>query len=411
MGIVSTATMSRTLVLARSEPEDLAGTVDVTIVNGEAAGRVARVELPATIGRGPIANVRLADPTASSLHVELLPARGAILVRDLESVNGTSCGGVFLREAIVPSGTEILVGSTVVRIELAALRGAAPEIAEHGRLRSASPAMRGVLALLARVSPMDVSVLVEDVDPSECDLVALAIHETSGRAGPFTTVDCASLAPKIGESLLAGALAESATVHLRSVQSLAPQLQAAIASAPGAARIIASSSGELALAVNRGTFHEDLYDRVAKVRVRIPPLAERDEDIPAIVYETLQAIATDVPAARTIAREAMQLLRARDWPGGPRELREVVLRAAMVAAGPTIAVSDLAFERVLDRARYDVSMPFKDAKRTLVDDFEKTYLAALLERSGKNLTRAAIASGIERHHLRDLLKKHGLYDG
>jgi DNA-binding NtrC family response regulator len=83
----------------------------------------------------------------------------------------------------------------------------------------------------------------------------------------------------------------------------------------------------------------------------------------------------------------------------------------MVAAGPTIAASDLAFERVLDRARYDVFMPFKDAKRTLVDDFEKTYLAALLERSGKNLTRASIASGVERHHLRDLLKKHGLYDG
>ena len=404
--------MSRTLVLARNEHHDETGSVRLTVVSGQDAGRSIDVELPATIGRGPIANVRLSDPTASSLHVELCSARGgAVVVRDLESVNGTSCGGIFVREAVVPSGTEILVGSTLVRVELASYRGSEPEITEHGRLRTASPAMRGVLALLARVSPMDVSVLVEAADPSEADLVAASIHETSGRAGPFTTVDCASLAPKIGEALLVGALAQSATVHLRSVQSLAPELQAALAEAPGTARIIASSSSELALAVNRGTFHEDLYDRVAKVRVRIPPLAERDEDIPAIVYETLQAIASDVPAARTISREAMQLLRQRDWPGGPRELREVTLRAAMVAAGPTIAATDLAFERVLDRARYDVAGPFKDVKRTLVDDFERTYLAALVERCGKNLSRASIASGVERHHLRDLLKKHGLYDG
>jgi len=403
--------MSRTLVLARSGPEDVAGSVRVTVVRGQDAGLVAEIELPATIGRGPIASVRLTDPTASSLHVELGPARGAIVVRDLESVNGTSCAGVFLREAIVPSGTEILIGSTVVRVELVTYRAPQPEIAEHGRLRSASAVMRGVLALLARVSPTGVSVLIEDVDPSEADLVALSIHETSGRSGPFTTVDCASLSPKIGESLLAGAIAESATVHLRSVQSLAPELQTALAAAPGSARIISSSAVELALAVNRGTFNEDLYDRVAKVRVRIPPLAERDEDIPAIVYETLQAIPADVPAARTISREAMQLLRQRDWPRGPRELREVVERAAMVAAAPTIAASDLAFERVLDRARYDVAGPFKDVKRTLVDDFERTYLSALVERCGKNLSKASIASGIERHHLRDLLKKHGLYDG
>ncbi len=109
-----------------------------------------------------------------------------------------------------------------------------------------------------------------------------------------------------------------------------------------------------------------------------------------------------------------------------RELKSTVERAAMMAEGAVITNADLAFERMLSgeraRAPSPVSAvppaptapnnnpiaPFKEAKRTLIDEFEKDYLSRLLQRTGNNLSRAAALAGIERHYLRDLFRKHGL---
>src|SRR5690606_29239928 len=119
----------------------------------------------------------------------------------------------------------------------------------------------------------------------------------------------------------------------------------------------------------------------------------------------------------------------RAFPGNVRELKTVVERAAMLAEGPTITMDDLAFERLIaaDRSAEssrslpdasetnasaaDPSAPlegFKEAKRTVIDEFEKAYLARLLARTGTNISRAAALAGIERQSLRDLLKRHGL---
>ena len=136
-----------------------------------------------------------------------------------------------------------------------------------------------------------------------------------------------------------------------------------------------------------------------------------------LTYHFLQSLPPDVEGARTIARDALDELKRREYRGNVRELKNTVERASLLARGPTITVGDLAFERLLVAERErgasrDLSdiAPFKEAKRTLVDEFERDYLKALLLRAGDNLSRASAVSGIERHYLRDLLRKHALYD-
>jgi len=153
--------------------------------------------------------------------------------------------------------------------------------------------------------------------------------------------------------------------------------------------------------------------------VRIPPLSERHEDVKPLVQHFLSKLPWDVKAARAIEPDALDAIAARTFAGNVRELRAVVERAAMVAEGAAITTEDLAFERMLagERSRGAAAAvaavdgplePFKEAKRTLIDEFEKAYLARLLARAGTNVSRAASLAGIERQSLRDLLKRHGL---
>jgi DNA-binding NtrC family response regulator len=189
------------------------------------------------------------------------------------------------------------------------------------------------------------------------------------------------------------------------------------------ARVVSTTCRDLRAMVNEGRFREDLYSRIAQARITMPPLRERVDDVPALVYHVLQSLPADVQGARTVAKDALDELKRRDYRGNVRELRDTVERAALLAGGAAITLADLTFERMLSGERRRASRPssaaraastdgelavFKDAKRTLVDEFEREYLQALLARTGDNLSRASALSGVERHQLRDLLRKHGL---
>jgi DNA-binding NtrC family response regulator len=403
--------MSRTVALERRTSPDRAESVRVMVIAGPDLGLDAvSVSLPCVIGRSVTADFRLSDPTASAMHVEITGEPDGLGLRDLGSSNGTACGGVRIGLARVASGAHVEIGTTTVRLDVDGVTAVRPEIESFGALRSASPAMRGLFALLERVAPTDLTIVIESASLAEADLVARSIHDASGRDGPYSVVDCAMLGPALADTILFGGVLEAGgTLYLRSLSDLAPELQRRMLDAQANVRLISSTTRELAEQLNRGAFHEDLFDRLAQVRARVPPLGARAEDIPAHVYAFLQAVPAAVPAARAISKEALGQLRRREWPGGLRELREVVERAARVASSAIIGPDDLAFERVLERARgVDVDIPFKEAKRSTVDAFERGYLEALLERCGNNMSRAAILSGVERHHLRDLFRKHGL---
>ena len=420
-----------------------------------------------TVGRTAAADVWLDDPAVSAFHVELTSLPHGILVKDAGSRNGTFVGGgIRVAEAVVPPGTMIMVGTTTLRVDrmmdAAATRTAAPELASFGRLKASSAMMRSLFAVLARVAPTELSILIEGQTGTGKELVADAIHRASARAnGPFSVLDCTSVPRALAESVLFGhergaftgadearpgifEAGDGGTVFIDEIGELPIDLQPKLLRVlekrevvrvggsrviPVNVRVIAATWRDLRKMVNTGLFREDLYFRIAQARVGIPPLNDRADDIPALVYHFLQTLPAKAPGARMITREALDELRNRSWPGNVRELRSTVERAAMLAQGASITPADLGFERLIAGERARMAGPgaaaaasaseqagqapealpdFKAAKRTLVDEFERGYLASLLERSGDNLTRASAISGIERHHLRDLLRKHGL---
>ena len=413
-----------------------------------------------TVGRTAAADVWLDDPAVSAFHVELTSTPAGIAIKDAGSRNGTYVGGgIRVMEAVLPPGSMIMVGTTTLRVDrVDGPRAAAPELASFGKMRASSAIMRSLFAVLARVAPTELSILIEGQTGTGKELVADAIHAASQRAnGPFAVLDCTSVPRTLAESVLFGhergaftgadearpgifEAAEGGTVFLDDIGELPRDLQPKLLrvlerrevvrvggakTIPVNVRVIAATWRDLRKMVNANTFREDLYFRIAQARVGIPPLAERADDIPALVYHFLQGLPAQAPGARMITREALDELKTRPWPGNVRELRSTVERAAMLAQGATITPADLGFERLIANERQRApaaagamadgdgkameALPdFKVAKRSLVDEFERGYLASLLERSGDNLTRASAISGIERHHLRDLLRKHGL---
>ena len=430
--------------------------VRIEVVKGPDAGATARVaRRVSTLGRSPAADFRLSDATVSSFHVEIGAVQGGLSVRDLESANGTIYAGARIERCIVPSGSMLNLGHSVVRIDADVPFAAdVHELPTFGGLHGGSVAMRELFSILARLAPTELSVLIEGPTGTGKELVARALHDKGRSAqGPFVVLDCTAIPASLAESTLFGhekgaftgatdrrvgvfEAAEGGTVFLDEVGELPLDLQPKLLRVlerrevvrvgsnkpkPIQVRVIGATWRDPRAMINQGTFREDLYYRLAQARVSIPPLREHLDDVPILVQHFLRRLPTDAPGARAISPDALEDLKRRDWPGNVRELRSTVERAAATAASDVITPTDLAFERMLaghhTAPRVDAGAtippdapltPFKEAKRTLIDEFERDYLARLLSRTGNNLSRAAAVAGVERHHLRDLLRKHGL---
>lgn len=177
-------------------------------------------------------------------------------------------------------------------------------------------------------------------------------------------------------------------------------------------RVVAATNRDLRAEVERGTFRADLLYRLDVVKVTLPPLRDRRQDIQGLVTELL----TDrrAPGDAVEGPNLDQLVSYR-WPGNVRELRNILQRAVTLAPNPeAVRFADLVFDlgpadepRDHERSFPGIAhpLPFKTAKQQLLDAFEKAYVGTLLERHGNNLTRAAEAAGLSRKHLYDLARK------
>ncbi len=409
--------MDETLTIARPG-KIVPHRLKVVVVAGPNAG-ASFVGKLAVVGRAPQVDLRLSDPSVSSFHVELRAETSGIAVRDLESHNGTSYEGARVERAVVPVGATLVLGGTTIRVEQETAEVDAGAMqSTFGPLIGASSAMQAVFAWLARVAKTDVSLLVEGPAGSGKEAAARAVHDESRvAAGPFVVLDCVAVPPaaEIFDAKEGGIFeaASGGTLFLDDVGELDAAMQVrllrALESDGPKPRVIAASRRELRREVNQSRFREELYLRIAQARAVLPPLEDRREDIPSLAMSFVARIPESTKAARRIAPEAMEELSRREYRGNVRELRAVVERAAMIAAGNSMTTADLAFEHVLatHAEKGDVET-FKDAKRTVVDDFERRYLEELVARVGDNLSQASILSGVDRHHLRDLLRKHGL---
>lgn len=305
--------------------------------------------------------------------------------------------------------------------------------------------MREIYAIFERVAPSDVTVLIEGESGTGKELAARSIHSASRRNGkPYVVFDCAAVPRELAESELfghrrgafSGAVSDRAGAFMQAnggtlfldelgelPLELQPKLLRALETGDVRAvgddnarhtdvRVIAATNRDLRAEVRRGRFREDLLYRLEVVKVRLPPLRERMEDIPDLTRRLLGA---ELAESSEIAGENLQRLMAHGWPGNVRELRNVLERAMVLAAQPP-RFAKLVFNlgpqsaqpSTLGNAFPGVAspLPFKEAKEQLLDSFERAYLDALLERHKGNLTHAAQAAGISRKHLGELCKKY-----
>jgi transcriptional regulator with GAF, ATPase, and Fis domain len=267
------------------------------------------------------------------------------------------------------------------RQELKQLKGDLPEdhdlrpsptLEENPRMIGQSKPIRQVLSLVEKVAPTDSTVLLKGETGTGKELVAISIHDLSPRRRrSLVSVNCAAMPTALVESELFGRekgaftgslsrqigrfeLAEGSTIFLDEVGELSPEVQAKLLRVletrqierlgnpkpiPVNVRVVAATNRDLEQAVVDGKFRRDLYYRLNVFPIRLPPLRERGEDIPLLVWAFVDEFAkTFNKNVQSIDRESMASLQRYTWPGNVRELRNLIERAMIVATGSTLRI-------------------------------------------------------------------------
>jgi DNA-binding NtrC family response regulator len=428
----------------------IAGVPRLTAISGPNAGRgLAMASALATVGRHPTNDLVLDDPRVSGVHLELRRVRDRVHLRDAGSTNGTWIGPHRVIEIELSAGAEVTVGATGLRMDLddEAMPARRSTASSFGGLVGQSPEMLELFATLERIAPKELTVLIQGETGTGKEEVARAIHLHSPRApAPFVVIDATSLPESLAESLLFGhergaftgadqrragffEAAQGGTVFLDEIGELSPVIQAKflrvlerheITRVGGTVpvkvdvRVVAATHRDLRHEIEAGRFREDLFYRLAQIRLVLPRLSDRPADVAVLCAKILAQIA-EAGTPLVIEPGALAHLEAQRWPGNVRELRNVLARAVALANGSVIRRCDVAGEGYgfrgsrEERSALDVSGSFGVAKEHAIERFESAYLAALMKRSAGNLSLAAREAGLARHHLRDLLKKRGLY--
>ena len=320
--------------------------------------------------------------------------------------------------------------------ELNLLRDRANRHAAARKFIAGSQAMQDVLELAARVAPLDTTVLVYGESGTGKEFIVQMIHDQSPRAGaPFVSINCAALTETLLESELFGhvrgaftgavrdkaglfEVAGSGTLFLDEIGEVAPTVQAKLLRAlqereirrVGAernikvnARVVAATNRDLRAAVDAGTFREDLYFRLGAFVITVPPLRDRQEDIPPLVQSFLvRAAARMKKDVRAVSADAMTALMNYRWPGNVRELEHAVERAVILANGPSVRVRELPPE-VAQKSRHRQGDDTFD-----LQEQERVSIERALERFGGNRKRAAEALRISTVTLWRKMKHYGL---
>ncbi len=416
----------------------------VAVESGPDAGKSAQstgTEL--SIGTAPGNDLVLADNTVSRHHCTIVAGDDGCLLRDLGSMNGTVVGKHRVQALFLDAPSSIVVGNTKLRFRCDAGEISEPlsESERYGQALGKSDAMRRVFALLERVAPSDATVLIEGETGTGKGLLARSLHEASPRAaGPFIALDCAAIAPSLIESELfghakgaftgahgerAGAFeaARGGTVFLDEIGELPLDMQpkllraleerevrrvGSVAAVKLDVRIVAATNRDLREEVNRGSFRADLYYRLNTIRLPLPPLRERRDDVDLLARHFYSQFSDGGEPPESL----LALLRPQRWPGNVRELRSAIERIvllgedAAISRGPGVldaakgASDDLAWAFAPDKS-------FRAAKDHVVADWERRYLEELMRRHG-NLSQAARAARTDRNYLRELLIRHGI---
>jgi DNA-binding NtrC family response regulator len=418
-----------------------------------AKGGGAWVEIgtdPIIVGRNSACKLVLDDGKVSAVHAELVATEQGVRVRDLGSRNGTFVGGVRVGEIFLAAPSKLRIGETEIVFEpVRPERIAVSTVPSFGPMVAVSPSMRAIFERLSKVSPTDLTLLITGETGTGKELVAQAMHLASPRAKkPFVVVDCGSIPPTLAEATLfghergafTGAVdkrlspfqeADGGTIFLDELGELPldvqPKLLRALAErrikAVGGStyrevdvRVLAATRRDLVRAVNSGGFRSDLYFRIAQIKIELPALRQRLEDIPILVRRMLKDLGDEAVYER-VTNTTLERLMRHDWPGNVRELRNAVAVAhALAGEGEEIDIASHLGALTESPGPFLGSgaagtfkgQKFQDAKRDVLTRFERDYFAALSDEAKGNVSEMARRAGMERAHVRAYLRRHAI---
>ena len=398
----------------------------------------------------------LADPSVaiSSIlrqHCRLRKIDGRFQILDLENRSGTLVNGRSVKEEWLKHGDEIAVGDSVFMFLMEDERH--DEHCKDSRQATLLSPMRiertligeGARMLeidrfLMRVAPADSTVLIEGESGTGKELAARALHRHSNRCKkPFVAINCAAIPDSLLEDDLFGhergaftgavcqkkgrlEVADGGVVFLDEIGELAPALQVKLlrvlqereferlgGTRPIQVniRLIAATNCDLNEAVSTGKFRQDLYYRLAVVKLKMPSLRERKEDIHQLANHFVQKYAKRCNVnPKPISREAIACLTNHDWPGNVRELENAIEHALVLGHAECVSPQDLP-ESVLERR----SSPESDGGRyhARVMQLKKQLIVEAVEQT-RNYVEAAAILGLHPNYLHRLIRKLGLKD-
>jgi DNA-binding NtrC family response regulator len=391
------------------------------------------------VGSASTCDIIVSEAGVSRQHVELALVPEGVRVTDLGSRNGTWYLGQRVERMSLALGARVKIGATdvVLDADTESLKAGAVYAGEEFRgMVGTSISMRRVFATLARLEGSLVSVLVQGESGVGKELIARALHEGSGVAeGPLVVLNCGAIPRDLVASELFGhtrgaftgaaqarkgafECADGGTIFLDEIGELPLDVQPVLLRAletgevrpVGAdqsrhvrARVVAATNRDLEAEVRAGRFREDLYYRLAVVKLTIPPLRERPEDIEPLARQFAAHCGVS-----TLPQPVIEQLKARAWPGNARELRNVVQAFAALGAVPEPAGSTATVLEMVLGDLVDVTRSYADQKEELCERFTRIYLQALIAHTGGNQSQAAKIAGLDRSYLGKLLVKHRL---
>ncbi len=328
-----------------------------------------------------------------------------------------------------------------LKSECALLKEQLNETVSIGNIVGKSKKMADIFQLIKKVAPLNSTVLLEGESGTGKELIARAVHQQSQRRDRrFVAINCGAIPANLLESELFGyeegaftgavkekrglfEVANRGTIFLDEISEMDITLQVKLLRViqekkfqriggteerTTDVRIIASTNKDLEQEVFQKHFRKDLYYRINVIRITIPPLRERPEDIPLLSFHFLKKYREEFEKkVKSISPRVMDIFLHFAWDGNVRELENVIEHAVAMAEGSEIKVTDLprSVMECQNRLNRDVHIhPFQVAKQ----DFEKQYLESVLEKASGNVTKAADISSIPRQNIYEKVKKYQL---
>ena len=349
----------------------------LTVADGPDTGRGTQLEEGVlTIGTDSGSGFCLTDPTVSRRHAEISRTSEGFLLQDVGSTNGTFINGVRVDRAYLRDGTTITLGKSEIgfRLNEETFVPSPSRTTCFGEMIGRGKSMREIFSLLERLSGSDVTVLLQGETGTGKELAARGLHAYGPRSSmPFVVFNCAAVPSELMESELFGfekgaftgadasrkgavEEAEGGTLFLDEIGELSLSLQPKLlrlldrrefkrlgeaGERHSNVRFVAATNRDLEAQVMEGTFRQDLFFRTSAARVKLPPLRERPEDVPALLEHFQNEISRRTGKRLRLTEPALNILCNHAWPGNVRELKNVLETAGALCGGETIGPEDL----------------------------------------------------------------------